>query len=114
MELLFLEMKGPYPLTEQDIDANVKEKIGNYALGYNYRDTFRIKYIGRSDNDLNQRLKDHIKEGHKLFKFSYAHNATEAYRKECRHYHGSKGTLNKNHPDKPDGLDSLKCPVCGQ
>jgi hypothetical protein len=115
MKLSEINMKGPYPLTEQDIDANVEKTTGNYVLGYKDKDEFRTQYVGRSDTDLNQRLKDHVAEGYKYFAFSYASSTENAYLKECKLYHNISGISNKIHPAKPEGAPTdLKCPVCRQ
>jgi hypothetical protein len=111
-------MKGPYPLTEEAVDANVKETIGNYAIGVAHEEEFAVKYVGRSDANLNKRLKDHIgKDGYTHFKFSYAENAIKAYQHECLNYHDfiDAGLRIENviHPDKPENHpDGLKCPRC--
>jgi hypothetical protein len=108
----------PCPLTEEVINTNVKETIGNYAIGVLYKETFAVKYVGRSDTNLNQRLKDYIgKEGYTHFMFSYAVNTIQAYEKECRNYHdfidAGFRLDNKIHPDKPENHpDWLKCPRC--
>jgi hypothetical protein len=104
---------GRIPLTEESIDAYVAESIGNYALGYS-DDGFTVEYVGRSDTNLNDRLKDYLDENFKEFKFSYAEDAKAAYFKECRNYHDFNPRYNDIHPRKPDGQGSLKCPVCGQ
>jgi len=108
------EMEGPCPFTEQSIDAHVRAAIGNYALGCTENRKFEVQYVGRSDTDLNRRLKDHLNEGFREFRFSYAGNIIAAYRNECRYYHQDHPRLNEIHPDRPDGLDSLQCPVCHQ
>jgi hypothetical protein len=107
-------MDGPYKLTENSINSYVAETIGNYALGNTENNQFTVLYVGRSDNNLNQRLKDHLSEGYLEFKFSTATNVIAAYRKECKNYHDFKPRDNKIHPDKPDGLELLSCPVCNQ
>ena len=112
-----LDMKGPYSLTTENIDKYVSESIGNYALGYSDDTTFYPQYVGRSDTNLNKRLKDYLdvkKEDIKEFRFSYAENAIAAYFKECRNYHDFNLKYNDIHPDKPNGQGSLKCPVCGK
>jgi hypothetical protein len=110
-----LDMNGPYSLTEMKIDTYVSESIGNYALGYtDDGGVFRVLYVGRSDTNLNQRLKDHIDEGFREFKFSIAATKKAAYTKECQNYHDFNPKNNEIHPAKPTGLDSLECPVCGQ
>lgn len=106
-------LRGPYPLDTETIDEHVKKTIGAYALGYIKKDTRRFvpKYVGRSDNDINGRLKDHVGEYPK-FKFEYYSSAKAAFEKECNLYHDWKDQLdNKEHPDRPDTTD-WKCPRC--
>lgn len=112
-----LDMKGSYELTTEKIDdAVTKESLGNYALGYIRDKTFYVKYVGRSDNNLNARLKEHVgeKDSYKRFKYSYATSPKAAFEKECKNYHdfGESEILdNEQHPDRPDDSD-WKCPVC--
>lgn len=107
---------GPYNLTNEEIDRHVaKDRAGNYAFGHMSGNTFYVEYVGRSDNDLNGRIKHGVGQ-YKHFKFSYAFSAKAAFEKECRNWHdfgGSDSLDNKIHPDKPDFTD-LKCPVCGE
>lgn len=115
-----LDMQGPYQMSSSVIDQRIQpSKIGNYALGYLSKDNihFIVCYIGRSDTDLKQRIKDHLNESPKyqLFKFSYANSQDEAFKKECINYHdfgGDKYLENKVHPDAPSGKGGI-CPVCG-
>lgn len=111
-----LDMFGPYNLNATTIKNKVApRKIGNYALGYMKGNTFIVKYVGRSDNDVAWRLTCHIHEGYQCFKFSYACSIKAAFDKECRNYHdfGDKNNLdNINHPDRPQG-QNYKCPCCG-
>ncbi|GEO27507.1 hypothetical protein AAC03nite_32920 [Alicyclobacillus acidoterrestris] len=112
-----LEMgRDSYSLTTTNIDKYVtRTSAGNYALGYAEDDGgFIVEYVGRADSDVNSRLKDHVGEGFKQFKFSYASSPKAAFEKECKNYHdfgGSEKLKNKYHPDKPDG-STWKCPVC--
>lgn len=115
--MLSLDMNGSYDLTEKQIEEKVKEnKIGNYALGKvkkkNEKLTFIVKYVGRSDDCLRGRLKDHIGEYDK-FKFSCATTIKEAFEKECNNYHdfGENELGNDIHPRRPEGED-WKCPRC--
>ena len=107
---------GPYNLTNEEIDKHVaKNHIGNYAFGYEKNGTFYVQYVGRSDNDLNDRMKHGVGQYEK-FMFSYAFSPKAAFEKECRNWHdfgGSNSLDNKMHPDKPDFTDH-KCPVCGK
>ena len=55
-----LDMHGSYELTADEIDKRVtRTSAGNYALGHRHpeRGTFVVEYEGRSDRDLNRRLK---------------------------------------------------------
>lgn len=108
-----LDMEGPYPLNENEIDKRIKNgKIGNYAYGYvDERGMFIVKYIGRSDTCLNTGIRHGINE-YNLFKFSYAETVKEAFEKECKNYHdfGGKEKLdNSIHPARPEGCD-YECP----
>jgi hypothetical protein len=113
-----LDMSGPFDFTSQETDRHVEPKrIGNYALG-NMKDdgtTFLVKYVGRSDTDLNVELKARLDKPYRKFKFSYAGSVREAFDKECRNYHdfGGKGSLdNEVHPARPPGAN-WPCPVSG-
>ena len=106
-----LEMKGPYDLTAASVEVNVtKSQTGNYALGKkNDKDLFVVSYVGRSDDDLPGRIKDHLDE-HPLFKFSYADSVQAAFEKECTNYHDFSPPGNKAHPARPAGK-TWPCPV---
>ncbi len=109
-----LGMKGLFNLTSREIDSQVtKTSPGNYALGRVSENKFYVYYVGRSDTDLNGRLKDWVDE-YDMFRFSYAKSPKAAFEKECQNYHdfGEIDKLdNKNHPQKPDNTNR-KCPVC--
>lgn len=110
-----LNMNGPYLLNDAEIDKHIPSgSIGNYAYGYTKDGTFYIKYVGRSDSDLNERIRHGIGQ-YPEFKFSLASSKKAAYEKECQNYHdfgGLEGKLdNEIHPDKPDGTN-YSCPVC--
>lgn len=114
--MLTLEMKGPFELKEEMINAQIKGwSPGNYALGHIKGNAFVVKYVGRSDTDVNGRIKDWI--GHYThFKWSYASSEKMAYDKECRNYHdfGENQNLDVDkHPSPPKG-EKWKCMVCGE
>lgn len=121
-----LNMGISYDLTYDEIDRLVAEgRKGNYAFGYlDERGVFIVRYVGRSDTDLRERIKHGITDmetdptcRYERFKFSYAETDKEAYEKECQNYHdfgGPEGFLvNKKHPDKPEGYTGI-CPICGE
>jgi len=98
-------------LNSENIEKYVgKIKIGNYALGSSKKNKFIPKYVGRSDTDLNSRLKNHLNESYKRFKFIKQTSSKNAFLKECENYHDFKKQLdNKIHPGRPTGL-KWKCP----
>ena len=99
-----------------NIDRYIKSgSKGNYALGYKEGNAFYVCYVGRSDVDLNARLKDHIDENsdYVYFKFKYAATVEDAYKMECRNFHDFPNKNNKSHPAKPKGYRG-NCPVCGK
>ena len=113
-----INMQGPFELTNESIDKNVKDSIhGNYLLGYlNEKGVFKVQYVGRADNGLVRRLKEHVSEGYACFWYSTCSSAKEAFDEECRNWHdfgGAKGQLdNIYHPDRPNEKH-YKCPCCG-
>jgi hypothetical protein len=110
-------LKGPFSLTGTGIDREItKISAGAYALGHiNGNDVFIVSYVGRSDNDLNGRLKQWINEkNYKQFKYDYFPSPKSAFEKECHLYHdfGGKEKLdNEIHPDRPEDTN-WECPVC--
>ena len=110
-------MEGPFVFSATKIDEEVTKKAaGNYALGYkNEESVFIVKYVGRADSDLNKRLKDHIGENYKYFKYSYATSPKAAFEKECENYHDfgeNKKLDNEIHPDRPSNSKDWSCPRC--
>lgn len=112
-----LGLEGPWDLTDETVDEMVTEtKPGNYALGFvNDNGTFIVRYVGRSDDDLNVRLHDWTnKPRYPQFKASYASSPKAAFEKECQNYHDFGGVEkldNEIHPDRPEGTE-WECPVC--
>lgn len=110
-----LNMNGSYELTKNKVNEVVtRTSPGNYALGYKIDNTFYVQYVGRSDSNVAERIKQHLGEGYERFMFSYATSAKAAFEKECHNYHdfGGKEKLdNAIHPDRPAG-SGWKCPCC--
>jgi len=111
-----LNMNGPYELTTGKIDEVVtKTSAGNYALGYVSDSSFYVRYVGRSDDDVNRRLKAWVGKStwYTHFKFSYATSPKAAFEKECENWHDfDAGSLdNEQHPERPDNTN-WKCPRC--
>ncbi|MGI9249608.1 MAG: hypothetical protein ACR2PR_00175 [Pseudohongiellaceae bacterium] len=109
-----LNMHGPYSLDTDTINKEVTNiSPGNYALGEDDANgEFEVKYVGRSDGDVNHRLRQWPQNTElKKFMYSYADTPQEAFEKECTDYHDFDPSHNENHPAQPDDTD-LKCPVC--
>jgi hypothetical protein len=110
-----LEMNGPYRLDNDTINRELRTTdAGNYALGAtNDKKTFEVFYVGRSDNDLTGRLRQHV-GSHREFKYSFALSIKAAFEKECHNYHDfGPPPDNKAHPARPEGED-WQCPACSQ
>lgn len=111
-----LNMQGSYDLTQAGVNnAVTRTSAGNYGLGdLDSDNTFIVQYVGRSDTDVNSRLKNWASTKYKKFKYSYAASAKAAFEKECQNYHdfgGSNQLDNDVHPACPDGTN-WRCPVC--
>ena len=107
------EFRGPFPLNVETVDAEItKISPGNYRLGLkNVGGEFVPYYVGRSDKNLNQRLKDWVGE-YDWFTTAYAPSTKDAHEQECRDYHNLNPRDNKEHPKRP-AETNLKCPICG-
>jgi len=104
-------LKGPYTLDNETIDREVgRVASGAYALGEVRDNTFYVSYVGRSDNNINARLKDWIGKYSK-FKYDYYDSPKAAFEKECSLWHDFEPPGNDRHPQRPDGTD-WKCPRC--
>ncbi len=110
-----LNMDGIYEFNSETIDKVIsKTSPGNYALGHLGKNNNLVpEYIGRSDDDLNTRIKQHLNDSkYTHFKFSYASSSKAAFEKECKNYHDFIKQLdNEIHPDRPDNSD-WECPKC--
>ena len=102
-----------YALNDANIDRLVSEGIGAYALGKVANGTFYVSYVGRSDTNLNKRLKNHIGD-YKAFKYGHYSTTQEAFEKECHLYHdfNPKELDNEIHPQRP-AYTYYNCPVAG-
>jgi hypothetical protein len=106
-------LDGPYLLTAETIDDVVTQTSpGTYALDRSDDNVFTVHRVGRSDSDLNARLKNYVGGKYKYFKFGYSMSARAAFNKECTMYHDFNPPDNAIHPDRPDGTN-WKCPDSG-
>lgn len=107
------ELRGPFSLTNKGVDDEViSTSPGAYALGKtDDGGIFHIHYVGRSDDDVHGRLKDHVTQWYPQFKYEYYSSPKAAFEKECDLYHDFKPPDNVNHPARPTG-SGWKCPRC--
>src|SRR5580698_2657527 len=95
---------GPHSLTSTGIANSVLRKsAGTYALGKTINGTFKIHYVGRSDDDVACRLQQHTTKWYPEFKFGYSGSAQAAFEKECQLYHDFNPPDNDVHPARPAG-----------
>ena len=105
-------LRGPFALTATEVDRQVTStSAGAYALDRSGRSgKFYVYYVGRSDVDINARLKAHV-GNYTRFMFEYRSSPKAAFEQECRLYHDFKPSDNQAHPARPAG-SSWKCPRC--
>lgn len=111
-------MHGPYNLIDEQINNNVLHCSGAYILT---NVSNMAVYVGRSDSDLNTRLKEHLpwnetnpcikRSGVLNFYFEGTSSAKDAYALECEWYHKFTPTCNIAHPAKL--FFNFTCPKCG-
>ena len=105
-------MNGPFIFNEAEISEKIRNNvIGTYILssGDNV-----AHYVGRSDTNLNVRLKQHLNDpqNYTQFWFEITASSLEAYSLECKWYHKYNPKDNNYHPAVPPGA-AWKCPVDG-
>lgn len=114
-----------YPLTIEGLEAIPEEIVhGNYRIGTlgSLFGAFHVKYIGRADHGLKERVSDHLDDfikdlieknpGNVYFSFNDEINELDAYHRECQDYHDFVPELNDYHPAKPEGIIT-HCKICG-
>ncbi|MFH1061299.1 MAG: hypothetical protein V1747_00230 [Candidatus Omnitrophota bacterium] len=111
-----LNMEGPYLLVPDKIDEVVSGmNPGAFALGYISDANFVVVYVGRSDKNLNEELKQWVyrKSDCLFFKYYFSKTARDAFEKECICYHdfGEIKLKCEQHPQRTEGAD-WKCPRC--
>lgn len=105
-------LNGPYSLTSSGVSDAVKQKsAGAYALGKTDNGVFAVHYVGRSDDDVANRLQQHVSKWYPDFKFGYFSSPKAAFEKECHLYHDFTPPDNKVHPARPAG-SNWSCPAC--
>jgi hypothetical protein len=109
-EGLPIAVAGLLRLDHATIEREVTEhRPGVYVLLSEHNHGGRLEYVGRADEDMNERLKEWMNSFGWFF-YAYADSATDAFQKECALYHHINPPANAVHPVPPAGSS---CPVCG-
>ncbi len=109
--------QGVFTLNVATIDRIVTNTSpGAYALTRKVpKDPFIVNYVGRSNSDLNGRLKSWESDGkYTHFKSGYFSSSNAAFETECHFYHDfgeSRRLDNTFHPARPKNA-SWNCPAC--
>jgi len=106
-------LAGPFALTRGEAISRVPSRTPGTCL-LSRRQVGTFNYVGRSDRDLQSRIRDHIGSGYTRYWFAGTTTALEAYVFECSYFQMRGGSLrldNLIHPAIP--VDSwATCPVC--
>lgn len=114
---------GPFPLTIETIDENCSPRqFGVYVLLQvdEARGDLVVARVGRSDSDLNARLKAYLRDPvyqqdarYDLvthFSCGWPETLVSTFETECVLYHDWEPPLNEHHPGRPRGSNAT-CPV---
>ena len=109
-------MEGPFQLAERVIDRPGRAVFLLRRIEGTPEYAYYRGLVGRTDgDDLARTLKQWLDSDYRVFWFEYVASADAAFEKECRMWHdldGPDGKLdNEGHP-KPDGSQTVRCPVC--
>lgn len=105
------KLSDPFVLTEAKIDETVrKTSAGVYVLDSTDTAPFVVSYVGRSDVDLNKRLKKWVGT-YQYFKAAYSSSPKAAFEGECHLYHDYEPSDNQVHPARPEN-SGWECPRC--
>lgn len=105
------KLSEPIVLSDQDVDASVTSvSPGVYVLDKTKSGPWVNSYVGRSDVDLNARLKKWVgKYFH--FRAAYMGSPLAAFEAECELFHAFNPTDNTAHPARPANSNWV-CPRC--
>jgi hypothetical protein len=101
-------MKGPFLLTVIE-SVVAPSRCGVFMLS---RDGVSVDFVGRSDDDLYEKIKCKWKCGiaYKYFWYKYCNDSRQGYELECQFYHEYLPQDNLLHPSY-DEEGSFHCPV---
>lgn len=103
-------MAGPFSLTRTAVKRHAwPDWKGVYKLTKSRNGP--VRYVGRSDNDVQARLLDHVRDGeYRYFTVEHKDSTKEAWLREAHLYHYHRDDLdNKRHPAPPEGMSCPKC-----
>jgi hypothetical protein len=100
-EGLPVSLAGLFRLDHATINKEVTEhRPGVYVLMSEHNSSGKLEYVGRADDDLNERLKD-LMNSFGWFFFAYADSAADAYQKEAALYRHINPPANGAPPTPP-------------
>jgi hypothetical protein len=83
---------------------------GVFILDDTFKSDFQIRYVGRSDTNVNNQL--HVYVGaYCRFKYEYYSSSKAAFEEQCNLYHDFEPANNITHPACSTGSE-WKCPRC--
>ena len=101
-EGLPVAMSGLLRLDHATVNREVTEhRPGVYVLLSEHNRGGELEYVGRADEDLNERLKD-LMNSFGWFFFAYADSPMDAFEKECALYQHIKPPANAVPPVAPE------------
>ena len=101
-------MVGPFSLTGESIHSEVSKSPGAYIILDSENDGV---YVGRSDQNLQEKLKQHPPDTTLKFFFEHTPTAKAAFDLECLWFHEYTPRQNSTHPEKSD--PGWTCMACG-
>ena len=112
-------MEGPFQLADSVINAVINNTGPAVFLLRRIEETPKYAhyraFIGRTDSNLAETLKQRLDSNYRVFSFQYVESADAAFKQQCTMWHqleGPDGKLdNKAHPEPNDG-QIIHCPVC--
>ncbi len=103
-------MAGLFPLTSASVNEHARSGWkGVYKLRRSRGGP--IRYVGRSDTDVQDRLLDHVRRGeYRFFTVEHKRTTKKAWLREAHLYHFHRENLdNQRHPPPPNGMSCPKC-----
>lgn len=86
------------PFTAENLEQVPQRLLGVFQLA---RGEANIAYVGRADDDLQARLREHLDKGYTHFQWVQLPWVKETFEMQCRAYHHAGGRRRLDNPDHP-------------